>query len=117
EAEHGRRPSEPEAVPEEPLLDGGDEPVGPDPGVGHAIRRRDAEAAAQPAAARLDHLEPHLVAEAVARHRAQIADAVDQAELERLAAGPERAAEQLLLGALEPLAAARAHQRLEALVD
>src|SRR5690606_32822798 len=74
EAEHGRRPSEPEAVPEEPLLDGGDAPDGPDPGVGHAIRRRDAEAAAQPAAARLDHLEPHLVAEAVARHRAQIAD-------------------------------------------
>src|SRR3990170_173734 len=57
-----------------------------------------------------DQRHLHLLAEALAQHRAQVADFVGESELDRLAADPELAGEQRLVGALEALAAALLHQ-------
>src|SRR3546814_16364287 len=62
--------------------------------------------AAQQALRALDAAQAHALAEAVAQNLAQIAFGVGKAELDRLRAGPELAAEQLVLGRSPPLAAA-----------
>src|SRR3546814_5873166 len=69
--------------------------------------------AAQQALRALDAAQAHALAEAVAQHLAQIAFGVGKAELDRLRAGPELAAEQLVLGRSQALAAAVAHHLLE----
>ena len=46
-------------------------------------------------AGRADHPHLHLVAEALAQHRPDVAEAVDEAEFHRLRADPERAGEQV----------------------
>src|SRR5947209_2494952 len=58
----------------------------------------------------------HLGAVARLQHRAQLAQAVDQAELEHAAPRPELAGEKLALLALELAGAALAHPVLEAVV-
>src|SRR5262245_66295206 len=58
-----------------------------------------------------------LIAETRTQCRAQIADAVGEAELGRLAAGPVLAGEQGFFGTLEPSAAAALDERDELLVD
>src|SRR5262249_42882267 len=73
--------------------------------------------AAQPPGRRGDHAECHLFAEARAHDRAQIAEAVDEAEFEGAPAGPELAAEQRLVIPFQAGAAAAANLCLEALVD
>ena len=67
--------------------------------------------------ARRDHRRQHLVAEARAQGRAQIADAVGEAERHGRFAGPVFAGEQEIVGALQPRAAALLHQRDEDRVD
>src|SRR4051812_30730135 len=85
----------------------------PEQGIGS-----DAEsAAAEKAALRRDQRHIDFVAKALAQHRAQIADRVDQPETKRAAAGPIFAGEQRLLGAVELAGAARLHQRDEIVVD
>src|SRR5690606_12918438 len=63
-------------------------------------RGREAEPAAHPAVRGGHRLQAHVLAVLPAHHRTQVADAVDQPELERLLAGPETAAEKRVLVAL-----------------
>src|SRR5215471_14038033 len=72
-----RKALQPEAGPEGALLGGGQEAAGP------FLRRRETETAPQPAGRGADHAQSYLVAEACAHHRAQIADAIDQAQFQR----------------------------------
>src|SRR5829696_2756157 len=76
-----------------------------------------AEPAPPRAALDRDRTQAHALAEARAQGAAQLPDAVDQPERERALAEPGLAAEQLGLVGGEPGAAARAHQRLEVVVD
>src|SRR5262245_12122982 len=69
------------------------------------------------AALRADQRHPDIVAEALAQHRTQIADAVGDAERHRLAASPKLPGEQVIFWAGEARAAARFHQRDEILVN
>ena len=62
--------------------------------------------------------KPHLLAEARAHRGAQLADAVDQAELERRAAPVQNSpSNSVVVVALQAVAAAVAHLGLEAVVD
>src|SRR5690606_7593463 len=65
----------------------------------------------------LDAAQAHLLAEAVAQHTAQLTQGVGKTELDCLGAGPELAAEQLVLRRLQALAAAVAHHLFEDLVE
>src|SRR5215211_9224355 len=90
------RPSEPEPRPRRALLDRGDDGARVDQaGAGGAVldrRLAPAEDAGEESRARDGHgLQPHLLAETLTHHRPQIAEAVDQAEIERLGTGPDRA--------------------------
>src|SRR5688572_17775944 len=58
--------------------------------------RRDAAPAAKPARRRRDQAETHFIAIEFAHPGAEIAQAVDQAKLESLPAGPELAGEEVL---------------------
>src|SRR5262249_27666529 len=101
---------EPEAGPDQPLLPPGDELEWVVPRAAERQRRQPAAPFAS------DELQRHLVAEARAHHPAQVADAVDEALLERAPTGEDVAVEELVLAAAELCAAARAHQLLEAVV-
>ena len=66
---------------------------------------------------RRDHADLHLVAEALPQDRAQIAHAVDEAELEGFPPDPEGAGEELAIVVLKLRAAAAPDQVDEDLVD
>src|SRR5512142_60215 len=76
----------------------------------------EAQALPQPAP-RGDHRQAHLLAVARLQDGAQLAQAVDQAELEPALGRPELAGEEQGIVALEPAGAALAHPVLEAVVD
>src|SRR5829696_1375423 len=77
-----------------------------------------AEHASEEPRARDGHgLQPDVLAETLAHHRPRIAEAVDEAELERLGAGPDRAGEERVPLALEPPGPAALDERHEHRVD
>src|SRR5690349_11785959 len=100
-----------ESLPVQPLLDGG-ERRGAD-----AVDRRGETEAREQTAARPDHRQMHLGAVALLQDGAQLAQTVDQPQLQTSAAGPELAAEQRGVVALELAGAALAHPILEAVMD
>src|SRR3954469_18576775 len=101
---------QPEAGPEGAFLEGGQHGGRPGGGLGGT---GEAEATAPAAALRRDDLDAHALAEALLPRRAQLADSVGEAERHGALAGPELAAEQIALLALQPVAAAFGDHRLE----
>src|SRR5262245_6468858 len=73
--------------------------------------------AAEPTARGRHQWRDDIVAEALAQCRAQIAYSIGDAELDRLAAGPELTGEHVIFGAGEPRSPALLHQRNEILVN
>src|SRR4029450_11336838 len=69
------------------------------------------------AALRCDHRRDDLIAEALAQHRAQFADCISKPKLDRRAAGPVLAGEQVSLGTCETGPTALLHQRDEVIMD
>src|SRR6476661_7340596 len=85
---------------------------------GERLRQTDArQAAPEKTALGRDQRRAHLVAEALAQCRAQVAEPVGKAKLDRVLRAPKLAGEQRLVGALEARAAPLLDQRDEALVD
>src|SRR5215217_1355993 len=104
------------------LLEHGEQRRRVDKATGGAVLDRrlaaPAEDAGEEPRARDRHgLQPDLVAETLAHHRPEIAEAVDEAEFERLGTGPDRAGEERLPVALEPPAPAALDERHEHRVD
>src|SRR6185312_4541191 len=93
------RPSQPVARPKRARFRRRDEIVG-EP-LGRQRAGYSGEAAAEEAALGLDQRQPHLRAVTLAHRRAQVADAVGEAELDGAVGGPELAREQGLVGAAE----------------
>src|SRR6185312_8658856 len=96
----------PEPCTDQALLEPRQQIGGDVAGIGAAREAEAAEETEAPAL-RLDDAQPHRLAVALAHHAAQIADAVDEAELERAPAGEDLAAEDHTLLGLELGAAAR----------
>src|SRR3954454_3095960 len=121
-ARGGNRPSEPEPRPRRALLGRGDDGARGDQsgGGGAVLDRRLAPAEDAGEEARTCHghgLQPNLLAETLAQHRPEIAEAVDEAEPLRLGAGPDRAGEERLPVALEPPGSPALDERHEHRVD
>src|SRR5581483_3470097 len=102
--------SQPEAGPQLTRLQAGEQ-------IARPVAVDQAQAAAPAAPLGRHRAQPHALAVARAQRLADLAQPVDQAELERAPAEPGLAAEQLGLVGLQLGAAARAHQRFEVLVD
>src|SRR5581483_1801749 len=99
------------ALPVQALLDGGD-------GRGPELFEAGAEAEpAEQAALGRDQRQVDLLAVALLQHGAQLAQRIDQAELEAAPAGPEFAREQSRFVGLQLAGAALAHTVLEAVMD
>src|SRR4051812_871031 len=116
------RTSEPEPRPRRALLEGGDNRARVDEAAanGPVLDRRFApaeDAGEEPRARDGDGLQPNLLAETLAHHRPEIAEAVDEAEPLRLGAGPDRAGEERVPIAFEPPGPAALDERHEHRVD
>src|SRR5215211_6778884 len=75
------------------------------------------QAPQQRRARRFDHAEPHLLAEALAQDGADVAEPVDEAEIERLRPDPEGAGEEIVVGIVELFAPAVTDEADEHIVD
>src|SRR6476619_3334882 len=106
-----RRGLEPKARPKRSRFDSRNEvgckPAWREAEVGSAVAYGDAAPAAEPARRRRDQAEANFVAVEFAHLAAEVGQAVDQPELERLPAGPELAGEEVVSSLLDAHATSR----------